>query len=268
MKRRGTVTTGRRGAFIRAVSQATCIHDYSVPQHLDPDNMAHVKLANPLKAITPARLQRTHDSPSFQPAHWRRFVCGIPAVINGLVTPEEWERLRVDVGGLQDGEAVQIAVRVGQEGGCGIAIAAQRPEGVAVGAEQLPYDFRGLELALRRLMDRYVVETIYIDKRLFGLGAEILESGGLPLMDLPQSPVRLMEATSTFLGLVSTAAIAHDGDSILAGQVNRGTAKETTTGAYLEPTAEIQAFVALVMVIHEAMKVAPTPFIGLPSEVG
>jgi phage terminase large subunit-like protein len=249
-----------RGAFTRAISKTTLIHDYAVPDSMDPDNMQHVKKANPLSSITIAQLQDKHDSPSFNPAHWRRFVCGMPAQLDGLVSPEEWDRLKVDIGGIQDEELVYVAVRVGQQGGCGIGIAAPREEGVAVTALQLPYDFLLLQGTLAELVKRYKVEAIYIDKRQFGMGADILEGSGLPLEDFPQSPTRLMEATATFLGLVSSKTVRHSGDEVLTDQVKLATAKETVTGAYVEASAEIQAFVATIVAAHQAMDTgAPTP---------
>ncbi|HXJ63536.1 MAG TPA: hypothetical protein VNN79_07260, partial [Actinomycetota bacterium] len=92
--------------------------------------------------------------------------------------------------------------------------------------------------------------------------------GSLPLEEDFQTPVRLMEATATFLTHISAGTIYHDGDPDLRALVLSGHVKETTTGAYLEPSADYQALVALVMAVHEASKIAPAPLVVLPGGVG
>jgi len=256
----------RKAGFLRAASDTTVIHDYSVPEGVDPSLPKNAKLANPLKAITVAQLKRKRESPSFMLAHWLRFVCGVAAVIDAAIKPEDWDSLAIQLGTVQPGEPVWIGVRVGQQGGCGIGIVAQRDDGVAVAIQTLPFDFPGLQTALRELCEIYDVQDIFVDPRQFGIGIDVLEASGLPLAQVYQSPVRLMEATSTFLQHVSSRTVYHDGDRVLRAQVLSATTKETTTGAYFEPSAETQAFIAVCMAVHEASKFSPEPTLILPSE--
>jgi phage terminase large subunit-like protein len=268
MKANATQIKRRRG-FVRAATKTEVIHDYALPEGASPDNMRDVKAANPLKAITPEALKIKHDSSSHQRGHWLRFSCGVSAALMGWVTREEWDRGAVDLGTVQEGEEVWIGVRIGQQGGCGIGIAAERGEGLAVRIESLPYDIPGARFALNRLCSRYDVQAIFIDPRQWGgeQGAEAI-LGSLPLEGDFQTPVRLMEATATFLTHISSGTLYHDGDPNLRAQVLSGHVKETTTGAYLEPSPDYQALVALVMAVHEASKIAPEPLIVLPGGVG
>lgn len=221
----------------------------------DLTNIRLVKRANPASWHTIASLRRRLESPTMTPGRWARFACGVwTEGEEPWVDPKVWDGLKVDIGTVNDGEPVWVAIRTGQGGGTGIGIAAPRDEGVAVRAEILPYDFPGLSFALRRLAERYEVQRIYVDERQFGMGAQVLENSGLPLADLPQSPTRLMEATSTFLGLVSSGNLAHDGDSELRNQVMSGRVKEGVTGAYLEPTSHTSALVAVMLAAHEASR--------------
>lgn len=261
MKSTATKTT-RKGAHVRAASGKTVLHEYSLPEGKSPDSMRDVKAANPLKAITLEGLKIKHESASHSRGHWLRFVCGVSAVLEGWVTRDEWDRGAVDIGTIRDGEAVSVGVRIGQQGGLGIGIAAEREEGMAVRIESLPYDIPGAKFALNRLCSRYDVQAIYIDTRQWGGpgGAEQI-LGSLPLVEDFQTPVRLMEATSTFLTHISSGTLYHDGDAELRAQVLSGHVKETTTGAYLEPSADYQALVALVMAVHEASTFAPEPLV-------
>lgn len=257
-----------RGAFTRAISDQTVLHEYKLPEGGSPDNMRHVKKANPLKAITFKVLREKYESPSFNRSHWLRFVCGMPAALGSAIGPEQWDPLRADIGTLRVGEEVWLGIRTGQEGGSGIGIVATRADGsVAVGIEKHSYAWPELVAALHRLMEVYDVRDIFIDKRQFGLGAQVLDESGLPLSSIYQSPVALMEATATFTGLVGSGKVIHDGDPELRSQVLGAQIRESTTGAYFQPVAEINAFIGLIMAVHQAAEGEIDPVIVFP-EVG
>ena len=244
-----------KGAFTRAVSDTTVIQEYALPEGKDPTNMRHVLMANPLKAITRETLQENYDSPSMTPEHWDRFKCGRPAHLDSQapITPEDWDALKVDIGQVRDGETVWAAVRYLQTG-VGIGIAALRGEGIAVRIETPTYDFPGMIERLRQITQRYNVRAIYVDRNQFG-GESLADAvfAGLGVEHDPQSPVRLMEATSTFLRLISSRTLHHDGDETLRKQVLMARVKETTSGAYFAPS-ETAALTAAIVAIHEAIK--------------
>jgi phage terminase large subunit-like protein len=246
-----------RKAFTRAVSGSAVLHEYAVPEDGDPDIMKDVKTANPLKAINIATLQRKFDSPAMTPGHWRRFVCGLPNKLESWLDSRMWDALRADVGNLQDGDEVYVAIRAGA--GIGIGIVSPRGnERVAVDIEVIPPPPNGraalkdAEFALRRICDRYKVRGIAYDYDQFGRSAELLAEAGLPMNKVPQSPKLLAIATTTIWRLISGGLLQHDGNSRLRSQVLSGETKDTTSGWRLSPTAETAGLVALAVAVYEA----------------
>jgi phage terminase large subunit-like protein len=229
----------------------------------DPDNLNIVKQANPLQTMT--KLRQRRDSPSMKHNRWQwlRFGAGLWVGAEGAaILPDMWDPLRVDIGKLKRGEKVWLGIRTGQEGGSGIGIVAPRSDGaVAVAIEKHGYSWPALVAALRRLREVYEVRDIFIDHRQFGIGWQVIEDSGLPLSDHVQSPIRLVEATATFVGLVGSGKVLHAGDEELRGQVLQAHVKETTTGAYFQPVAEINAFIGLIMAVHQMLDELgqPTP---------
>lgn len=60
----------------------------------DIDDVAIVKRANPLRAVTLAKLQKKRDEPTWNRQHWARFTCGIPMRdTSSAVSDAEWNRL-------------------------------------------------------------------------------------------------------------------------------------------------------------------------------
>ncbi len=251
-----------RGFYLRAVSGngKTVLHEYAVPEEGDPDNMAQVKKANPLKAITIEKLREKHppECDTTTPSHWRRFVCGMPNRLESWIdVPKDWDPLAVDIGGVEDGDEVWIAVRAGA--GMGIGIAAPKPDGaVATRAELAPpppsgrYRLDQVEFALRRLAERYVVHEIAYDPAQFERPAELLAAEGLPMVEVPQRPMRLAQATATMWRLISAKLLRHDGSDELRTQVSLGQTKETVQGWYLIPSAQTAGLIAVAMAVHRA----------------
>lgn len=273
-KMRDEATDSKRtGAFLRASSETTILHEYAVPEDKDPENLTEVLKANPLKAINRAMLRRKRSSPAMTVAHWRRFVCGLPARMDEWVSPATWDGLKVDIGNLTDGDRVTVGLRVGA--GVGIGVVSTRDgERMAVGIRYLPppasgrVPFREIEAALLEIESTYDVAEIDYDPDQFQSGADVLSEQGLPMVSIPQRPSRLAKATATLWRLVSAGLLMHDGNTELRRQVLAGQTKETLEGWRLDPTPETAALVALAMACHEAGKTSPEPFIIVPAAVG
>jgi Phage terminase-like protein, large subunit len=230
----------------------------------NPEDMKTVKMANPAPHQTIAKLRKRRNSPSMKPWQWRRFGAGMWTSAEEPVIDEKvWDGLAVDLGGVTDGDEVYVATRITQQGGCGIGIAAPKEDGrIAVRIEQHPYDFPGLEFALRRIADRYDVRVIYGYAPQYGLGGvQVMNEGGLPLEDQPQSPRVLMEATSTFMTLVASGKLIHDGDPELRKQVMSAMVKEAPTGSYFVPSKEVQGLIAVILAADQASQPKPSPTI-------
>lgn len=87
-------TNGKHGEHIRAAAEGIVLHDWSVRNRADADDMDIVAAANPRAAITPEILRKKHVSPTMSDAHWLRFVCNIATRMSGDgIKPEEWDAL-------------------------------------------------------------------------------------------------------------------------------------------------------------------------------
>jgi phage terminase large subunit-like protein len=146
----------------------------------------------------------------------------------------------------------------------GIGIAALKSDGaVAVRAEILAPPSGGrvplevVERTLHQLCTRYVVREIAYDPEQFMRSAELLTERGLPMIEIPQRPLRLAQATATMWRLVSAGLLRHDGSPELRSQVMLGRTKETVQGWYLVPTAQTAALIAVAIAVHQATQVPP-----------
>lgn len=259
MRDTGTIT--RKGSFVRAVGEYSVLHEYAVPEDGNPENLKEVKAANPLKAVTIESLRRKYSSPAMTPAHWRRFVCGMPARLESWLSSGEWDALKVEVGGVAPGDEVYIGVRIGAE--IGIGLASLRGEGVAVKMIPIPapvgsrVPLRVVEGVLRELALEYDVLGVVYDPDHFARSAELLIEEGLPMIEVFQSPRHLTRATATFWRMVSGKLLSHDGDPELRRQVLAGRTKETQQGWRLDPTADTAGLIAVLMATHQATDIPP-----------
>lgn len=88
----GTVT--RDAAHTVARSEGTVLHRYGLDRGEDIRDITLVKLANPLRAVTEAKLRRKLNEPDWSEAHWARMVCGVATRESGRgVEPHEWDAL-------------------------------------------------------------------------------------------------------------------------------------------------------------------------------
>lgn len=231
----------------------------------DPHDLKAVESVNPAPWHTKTTLRQRHDSPSTSPGQWLRFACGIwTEGEEPWVHPQIWDQRRADLGNISDGDRVFVAIRAGA--GIGIGIAAPRGDGgVAVAVQLIPAPLSGraalrdAEFALRRICERYDVQEIAFDPDQFQRSAEILDQEGLPMIEIPQRPQRLAQATATLWRLISAGLLQHDGDLSLRDQVLAGQTKETSMGWRLEPNAHTAGLVALAMAVHQATQVPSEP---------
>jgi phage terminase large subunit-like protein len=249
--------------YVQSPDGSFVFHEWCLDVGDDPDDMAVVETVNPAPWHTAATLRRRHDSPTTTPGQWLRFACGIwTEGEDPWIEPADWDKLAVDIGGVEDGDEVVLAVRAAA--GMGIGIAALKPDGaVAVRAEilappsgsRIPLEV--VERTLHQLCTRYMVREIAYDPEQFMRSAELLTERGLPMIEIPQRPMRLAQATATMWRLVSAGLLRHDGSRDLRAQVMLGRTKETVQGWYLVPGAGTAGLIAVVIAAHQATQVPP-----------
>jgi phage terminase large subunit-like protein len=247
--------------YARSGDGQFALHEWSLDAEDDVEDMEVVKLANPASWQTVEALRRRHDSPSTTPGQWRRFACGIWTEGDETwLRPEAWDRLRVaelsddemgrfwvgvDVGVKHDTTAV-VTVSAGEDG----AVVVRQCRILKPGSGgELP--LKDVEAAIREVCEECDVEAVLFDPWTFRRSAEILADEGLPMVEFPQSPERMSNASENLYRLIESGALVHDGDPALRAHVMGGATKATERGWRLvkDPRAPrpIDALIALAM---------------------
>lgn len=251
----------RQGAYSHARSDdggSFVLHEWSLRDDDDLEDLDLVKLANPASWQTVEKLRRRKESPSMTPGRWARFACGVwTSGEEPWIEAPMWDRLKVDIGRVELRERVWVSVDVGTNSG--IAIAAPRPdESVAVKVElfegQIPLEV--VEQRLVELASEYRVREVTYDRVGFQRSAELLEKRGLPMVEIPHSPERMSIVSMTLHRLIEAQKLHHDGDLVLRTQVLAGTTKETERGWRLVKGPQVRGLVALAVAAHQATSVA------------
>jgi phage terminase large subunit-like protein len=249
----------RKGVYSSAKSQdgSFVLHEWSLTNEDDLDNLKLVKKANPASWQTIVKLRRRKESPTMTPGRWARFACGVwTEGEDPWIEAKQWDGLRVDIGQIEPLEQVWAAVDVGTNPA--ICLAASRPdEAVAVKA----FSFEGsvplevIENKLVEISEAYALEEIAYDRVGFNRSAELLEERGLPMFELPHSPERMSIVSMTLLRLIDAGKLRHDGDQALRAQVLAGATKETERGWRLVKSFRNRALIAMAVACHQATQV-------------
>jgi phage terminase large subunit-like protein len=239
------------GAFV--------LHEWCLDPTEDVDDMAVVALANPASWQTEEALRRRHDSPSMTPWQWRRFACGIwTEGEEPWIDPAMWDRLKDADLEIGYDDPVWIGVDTGvRHDSTAIVTVAGRGDGrVAVKARVIaPMEYglplETIEKAVRDACEGMNVRQVLYDPWTFRRSAELLQADGLPMIEFPQSPERMANASENLYRLIDSGQLAHDGDPVLRAHVVAGVTKETERGWRLvkDPklSRPIDALIALAM---------------------
>lgn len=89
--RRAVEAIERTDTFLRGRTSSLVFHEWALPEKGDPENLELVKASNPLKAMTIEELRLKRESPTWNLAHWLRFVCNRAARDEThAITDAEW----------------------------------------------------------------------------------------------------------------------------------------------------------------------------------
>jgi phage terminase large subunit-like protein len=103
----------REEVFTRAVGDAFVLHDWSVPEDGDSDDLGLVARANPLSSVTVATLRDERESPDWNLQHWRRLTCNLPTRSDmAAITEAEWFEAEVERD-IPAGTEVEVGIDLG-----------------------------------------------------------------------------------------------------------------------------------------------------------
>ncbi len=150
-----------------------------------------------------------------------------------------------------------------------VASVADRPHVDVVAVWERPEHAHGWEVpivevedAIRQACRRWKVREIACDPFRWGRSMQVLEAEGLPIVEFPQSAARMTPATQRLYEAVTTKAMTHSGDRLLARHVANATLKVDGRGQRLSKehkhsTRRIDCAVALVMGFDRASQQQP-----------
>lgn len=120
-----------------------------------------------------------------------------------------------------------------------------------------------VEAAIRAACRRWNVREIVCDPYRWGRTYQVLEDEGLPVVEFPQSPARMIPATTRFYEAVMNHSLTHSGDPRLARHLSNCVIKTDSRGSRLSKDArnsprKIDLAVAAVMA-HERAVQEPEP---------
>jgi phage terminase large subunit-like protein len=155
----------------------------------------------------------------------------------------------------------------------GIVLAQPQDDGVVHLMQQIWHpdidgiDIAGVEAYLRMLHLDYNVREFAYDPAFFQRSAEILMDDGLPMLEFPQSPQRMVPACGTTYDFIVTQRIRHNGSPMFTDQVLSAAQRMTDGGWRLSKNKsrrKIDAAIAMCIAVDRATRRGtntPTPMI-------
>ncbi len=255
----------RKGKYLHAKAPdgSYALHEWSLEDTDDVDDLALVKQVNPASWQTLEELGQRHDSPSMLPWHWARFACGIWVGAEAWwLTAEDWQAAEAG-GQLSAGDAVALGFD-GSRFGDATALVACRLEDAllqVLGVWEAPSGISTWEVpegavdaCLARAMETYRVTRAYFDPPLWQseIDGWAREYGEAVVWRYPTNRARMMGATERFRTDLVAGRIPHTGDADLSRHVLNAQTREARGGYWLQKDApgspnKIDAAIAAVL---------------------
>lgn len=214
----------RDGAFTRAVTGRTIIHDWAVSEKDDVEDFAVVKRANPFSGITLADLEAKFASPTMTIHHWRRFVCNLPTrAENAAIQEAEWFAAQTD-DEIPAGEPVWVGADIAWKWDTTAIIPLWwrdhdyrlfgAPKVLVPPRDGTSLDPDSVERAFIEINDRNPIHTVVMDtSRAEQLAMWIEQEFGCTVVDRAQTNQFATDDYSKFMEALRSGWLKHPGDA-------------------------------------------------------
>lgn len=221
--RREATDLSINGTFTRAASPRFVLHEWAVPEEGDVEDLALVKAANPLKAITVDMLAEKRAAPTMTLGHWRRFVCNLPTrTDDAAITEAEWFAAATDEV-IPEGEPIWLGLDVAWKWDTTALVPfwMPEPEHRLLGPATIvvpPRDGNSLDPALIEnavlaIHARNPIHTVVMDvSRAEQLGTWIGDHTGAVVIDRQQTNPLAVEDYDRFMEALRNGWLQHSGD--------------------------------------------------------
>ena len=226
----------REGSFVRAASSRIVLHEWSVSDKADVEDMEVVKSANPFSGVTVEDLREKFLSPTMTMNHWRRFVCNLPTRSNDAAIQEaEWFGAKVDED-IPEGEPVAVGLDVAWKWDTTAAVPLwiRDPEYRLFGPARVlvpprdgtSLDPRTVEQALIEIHQRNPIHTLVMDtSKAEQLGMWAEAEFECLVIDRPQTNPRAAEDFERFMDALRRGWLHHTGDAGLTSHALNAVAR-------------------------------------------
>lgn len=157
-------------------------------------------------------------------------------------------------GSFSNDSTALVAVQVGEVPHVDVAACWERPPGEG---DDWRVPIAAVEDAIRSACRRWQVRQIVCDPFRWARTYQVLEDEGLPIVEFPQSPARMVPATQRFYEAVINRTLTHSGDQRLTRHLDNAVLKVDARGSRLAKEArnsprKIDLAVAAVMALDHA----------------
>ena len=270
----------RKGAYLRAYGPGLVLHEYMVASDEGTEDMAKVKQANPLKAVTKRDLKAAYESPTLNLGDWKRLKCNRPTrSTETAITDKEWDQAQVEGAEVPKTVSVDIGFDVGWKWDTTAitplwtgpkymlldeAIVIEPPrDNSTLHPDVIKAEFQALP---------WEVDFVVMDmSRAEDIAAWLEDEMGLKVVDQPQSTPQKVAEYEAFMAAFRNGTLKHTGGPELRAHVLNAIARRLPGGDFRfdrpissrhKPQANdrrvIDALQAASMVVEHAARKTPT----------
>jgi phage terminase large subunit-like protein len=153
--------------------------------------------------------------------------------------PGAWERGESELT-IPDGAEITVGVDIGLNRDSMSVVWCARVDDVLIARSRIwnPEPDRAIDIRLARLFiaelaGRHPIRSAAYDPRYFAESAATLEDEGVPMLEIPQSPERMVPADGHLFDLILAGDVKHDGDHEFGQHVNAAVRRASDRGWYL-----------------------------------